>query len=298
MLSQARAFFHERGVVEVDCPMITQGSPIDEHIDPMAVVDGHGHRYLITSPEYCMKRLIVAGSGDIYQLGHVFRYGESSHKHNPEFTMAEWYRVGMTFDTMIQETMDFIEIFIGSYPRETISYREALKKYAGIDYVKATVEELCNVLVQHGITPYEGVLDEGKDAVLNLLIGSLVEPHLGKEGLCALTHYPASQAALALTAMHGDEHVAERFEIYFRGIELANGYHELGDSTEQRGRFHASNHKRVSNGKNALPIDEFFLEALGKLPACCGVAVGFDRLMMLRHNANIDVVIPFSWTKS
>lgn len=296
MMAQARAFFHARSVIEVDCPVITQGSPIDEHIDPMAVVDGNGLRYLITSPEYGMKRLIAAGSGDIYQLGHVFRQGESSPKHNPEFTMAEWYRLGLSFEGMIQETLDFIEIFLGPQKRESITYREALKKYAGIDYVHASTQELYNLLVEKGISPYVGVLDEGKDAVLNLLIGALVEPHLGNDGLCALTHYPATQAALALTAMHGDEHVAERFEVYYHGIELANGYHELGDSTEQHGRFVASNAKRVSHGKPSLPIDTFFLDALGNLPPCCGVAVGFDRLMMLRHRATIDSVIAFPWS--
>lgn len=295
MMADARAFFHARGVVEVDCPLITQGSPIDEHIDPIAVVDGNKYRYLITSPEYCMKRLIAAGAGDIYQLAHVFRYGESSSRHNPEFMMAEWYRKGFSFDAMVQETLDFIEVFLGTQKREVITYREAFQKYASIDYVKASIQDLCDLLSSQGITPYDGIEAEGKDAVLNIAIGALIEPHLGKDGLCALTHYPATQAALALTCQRDDENVAERFEIYYHGIELANGYHELADSTEQHERFIESNKKRVSHGKSELPIDTFFLEALGKLPDCCGVAVGFDRLMMLRHNASIEEVIPFSW---
>ena len=295
MMAVARGFFAARGIVEVDCPLITQGSSIDEHIDPMAVADGKNFRYLITSPEYGMKRLIAAGSGDIYQLGHVFRQGESSSKHNPEFTMVEWYRLGLSFEGMVQETIEFIEIFLGSQKRETITYRNAIKKYAGIDYVYASANQLLELLIRHGITPYAGVESEGIDAILNLIIGNLVEPHLGKEGLTAITHYPATQAALALTAKHGDEHVAERFEVYHKGVELANGYHELGDTAEQHNRFLTSNEKRVSHGKNALPIDTFFLDALGNLPPCCGVAVGFDRLMMLRHDASIDDVIAFPW---
>jgi lysyl-tRNA synthetase class 2 len=212
--------------------------------------------------------------------------------------MAEWYRLGISFESMIQETLDFIELFVGHQKRSTITYREAFKKYASIDYVRATTRDLLNVLESHGITPYHGIEVEGKDAILNLIMGTIIEPHLGDDGLCALSHYPATQAALALTTMHEDERVAERFEVYFRGIELANGYHELGDSKEQHLRFVASNAKRVSHGKPPLPIDIFFLEALPKMPACCGVAVGFDRLMMLRHDSDIDDVLPFAWNRA
>ena len=243
-----------------------------------------------------MKRLLAEGIGDIYQLAHVFRKGEISGKHNPEFTMAEWYRLGISFEQMMMETADFVRLFIGDLPLKILSYRDAFKEFLGIDYLTSTMTELLEVLRSHDIIPYPGVEEEGKDAILNLILGSLIEPHLGKGEICALAYYPSSQAALAKTALRDDEKVAERFELYYQGIELANGYHELADAKEQRERLIESNQHRIQLGKSPLPIDEHFLKALEKgLPECCGVAVGFDRLMMLRHKQEIGEVIPFAW---
>lgn len=299
MLTAVRKFFHERNVLEVDCPLITQAASVDSHIDLIKVEDGAYSRYLHSSPEYGMKRLIADGIGDIYQLAHVFRYGEQSLKHNPEFMMAEWYRLGIPFEAMISETIDFIRLFIGSLPYHILSYREIFQKYAQFDYLTISIEELHAYLCAHDIIPYEGIEKEGKDALLNLILGSLIEPQLGQEELCVLAYYPASQAALAKTCQRGDETAAERFEVYYRGIELANGYHELADAKEQRTRLQEANVFRLQLGKEALPIDEHFLKALEKgLPDCCGVAVGFDRLMMLRHQRNIADVIPFVWSEA
>lgn len=296
MLAKARRFFDERGVLEVDCPSITQAASIDAHIDLIQVKDGMTCRYLHSSPEYCMKRLLADGIGDIYQLGHVFREGEFSPKHNPEFTMAEWYRLGFSFDQMIKETLDFIKLFLGELPHSLISYREAFLKFTGLDYTHATTKELLAYMDERGLIPYDGIEAEGKDAVLNVILGSFIEPHLGENELCVLAYYPATQAALAKTVTINGEAVAERFEIYYRGIELCNGYHELVDSHEQRQRFVESNAFREKLGKNTLPIDENFLTALEKgLPNACGVAVGFDRLMMLRHKADINTILPFDW---
>jgi elongation factor P--(R)-beta-lysine ligase len=301
MLAQSRSFFSERNVLEVDCPLLSELASVDAHIDLIpAVYAGRTPCYLHSSPEYRMKRLISLGIGDIYQLGHVFRDGESSQKHNPEFTMAEWYRLGIPFEKMIEETVDYVRLFLGPLPCRTISYREAFKTYLGIDYVTQTEEDLYAFILSKGIQPYEGILNEGKDALLNLILGSLIEPQLGQNEICVLAYYPSTQAALAQTQTREDEQVAERFEIYYRGIELANGYHELVDAKEQRKRFEEANAQRHQLGKNTLPIDEKFLEALSQgMPDCCGVAVGFDRLMMLKHNVNtISAILPFDWSES
>lgn len=298
MLERARLFFKERDVLEVDCPMLTSGASVDVHIDLIpATFANQEIRYLHSSPEYGMKRLLADGIGDIYQLSHVFRDGECGHKHNPEFMMAEWYRLGISFQEMIYETFQFIKLFLGPLPTSIISYREAFLTYTDIDYLHTTQEELLDFLDRKGIEVYPEIIHEGKDALLNLILGTLIEPYLGKNELCALAYYPSSQAALARTELRGDEHVAERFEIYYQGMELCNGYHELTNSQEQRQRFILANQERTNLGKKPLPIDEFFLTALKKgLPDCCGVAVGFDRLMMLRHKAkNISEVISFGW---
>ena len=298
MLAKSRAFFSERNVLEVDCPILSPAAAIDAHIDLItARFAGEKSYYLHSSPEYGMKRLLADGIGDIYQLSHVFRDNECSPKHNPEFTMTEWYRLGMTFQDLMEETLDYVRLFVGDLPHTIITYREALKKYADIDYVNSTENDLISYLQKHQIKTYAGIESEGKDALLNIILGIFVEPFLGADGLCALAYYPSTQAALAQTAQHQDETVAERFEVYYKGVELANGYHELAEPHEQRKRFQEANVERLKLNKESLPIDEDFLKALEKgLPDCCGVAVGFDRLMMLRHNVqDISNVIPIPW---
>lgn len=299
MLARSRRFFRARNITEVDCPSITASASVDAHIDLMPVLYTQNEtRYLHSSPEYGMKRLIAQGIGDIFQLAHVFRDGEYSHKHNPEFTMAEWYRIGIAFADMITETLGFIRLFLGNLPSKTLSYREMFHTYAKIDYHTATERELIEFLHTHNIETYPELVKEGKDAILNIILGTIIEPQLGQDELFVLAYYPASQAALAQTKFHGDEQVAERFEVYYQGVELANGYHELANAKEQRKRLEEANSQRKALGKKILPIDEFFLNALEKgLPDCCGVAVGFDRLMMLRHNRKfVADVIPFEWT--
>lgn len=296
MLTTARKFFMERAVCEVDCPILSNYAAVDTHIDLIKTTPSSGSRYLHSSPEYGMKRLLADGIGDIYQLAHVFREGEYGLKHNPEFMMAEWYR-NIPFSEMIAETVDFIRLFLGNLPFSIITYRETFQCFTGFDYLTITTEELLKYLQTNKIAAYEDIAKEGKEALLNLILGTVIEPQLGKNELCVLAYYPASQASLAQTQWHGDEEVGERFEVYYRGIELANGYHELADPIEQRRRFEEANTQRKQLGKETLPIDEHFLAALTKgLPECCGVAVGFDRLMMLRHQCtHIADVIPFFW---
>lgn len=296
LLKKVRDFFELRGVLEVDCPILSAYAAVDAHIDLLTANYCEKEIYYMhSSPEYGMKRLIAEGIGDIYQLSHVFRDGELSHKHNPEFTMAEWYRIGFTFEQMMEETVDFIRLFLGQYPSRIVSYRELFLQKTGIDYVLSSEEELFAYIQSHSIPYYPGVVQEGRDALLNLILGIVIEPELGKDELTVLAYYPSSQAALARRRWHGQEEVAERFEVYFQGIELANGYHELADAVEQRLRFGESNQQRAALGKHTLPLDEFFLQALEKgLPDCCGVAVGFDRLVMIRQGQH-DIAESIAW---
>jgi lysyl-tRNA synthetase class 2 len=300
-LLQARTFFSKRGLIEVDCPIISSSASVDAHIDLIPVLDSNNSlRYLHSSPEYGIKRLLAEGLGDCYQLSHVFRQGEYGHKHNPEFMMAEWYRLGFTFEQLIEETVDFVKLFLGDLPCEILSYREAFKRYAGFDYVHMNNDQLLDHLKKLHIDVYPHIIEEGREALLNLILGIQIEPQLGKNEFCVLAYYPSTQAALAKTKQHLDEKVAERFEIYYKGIELANGYHELTDPAEQRRRLMQANIERQRLGKSSLPIDENFLQALEQgLPDCCGVAVGFDRLMMLRHKTNnMSEVIAFDWSQA
>jgi lysyl-tRNA synthetase class 2 len=243
-----------------------------------------------------MKRLLTLGIGDIFQMGHVFREGEVSARHNPEFTMVEWYRHTTDFSFFIEETAEFIRLFLGNLPHKILSYRDAFRLFAQVDYLCAETEDLLQCIASHGIEIHFNETWD-KDTLCYLIMSSIIEPHLGKEEILFLTDYPSSQAALAQTEQKGDEIVAKRFEIFHQGIELANGYLELIDPNEQRKRFLEANSQRVKAGKQALPLDELFLAALKKgMPSCCGVAVGFDRLMMLRHQAkSLSEVIAFAW---
>jgi lysyl-tRNA synthetase class 2 len=259
MLAAVRAFFAQKQVLEVDCPALSKGAPIDQHIDIMIVNTGEtAPRYLHSSPEYGMKRLLALGCGDIYQLSHVFRSGEHGKLHNPEFTMIEWYRVGMTFHAFISEVANLIKLFLGPLSLTTLTYREAFLNYCNLDYVTATPQELRAYLTQQG-AHLSTHTDWDKDSLLSLILTTAIEPHLGQDTLTLLTDFPASQAALAQTRNNPDgEIVAERFEFYYKGIELGNGYHELTDPSEQRKRLLISNEKRINTGKKALPVDEFF----------------------------------------
>ena len=297
-LRAVRSFFHERNVTEVDCPLLNHCPPLDTHIAVVpARFAGTETCYLHTSPEYGMKRLLAEGIGDIYQLSHVFRDAEVGQRHNPEFMMLEWYRVGWSLEQLQDEVADIVRLFLGDLPCERLSYRNAFLKYAGVDLRAACSADLKDVLAQNGI---EGSLVDDtttRDDLLNLIMGVVIEPHLGKDTITMIVDYPASQAELAQTRTVDGEVVAGRFECYVEGIELANGYHELLDAKEQRRRFENRNLGLIANGRDPRPIDEHFLAALELgIPECSGVAVGFDRLMMLRHGGGrIADVIPFHW---
>ena len=297
MLARSRAFFAERAVLEVDCPALSLSANLDTHIDVMEVQVKEGQSgYLHTSPEYGMKHLLSLGIGDIYQLSHVFRKGEIGPRHEPEFTMVEWYRCGFSFEEMISETLQYIELFLGRKSSTAFIYREIFKAHAGIDYVHASLEQLINCAKGHSLSLSFDKEEWDRDTLLNCLMSFVVEPNLPKGELVVIRDFPASQAALAQTSIREGEAIAQRFEVYFDGVELANGYHELTDADEQRKRFSASNAERLGLGKEILPVDEILLQALARgLPECCGVAVGFDRLMLLRHQkSHISDILPSS----
>ena len=299
MLQQARDFFAIREVLEVDCPIISQKASIDAHIDLIPCKVFNKQAWLHSSPEYGMKRLLAEEIGDIYQLSHVFRDFECGIKHNPEFMMAEWYRVGFTFNQMIEETCAFIKLFVGNCPVDIICYQEAFLKYTGLDPFASSFEDLAQYITRQGCDSLESHTSS-KDDLLTFILATFIEPKLGSDVLSVLAYFPPSQAALSQVCTYNGHKTAERFEVFYQGLELANGYHELQDPQEQRKRLLEANAMRKALGKDMLVIDENFLEALEKgLPDCCGVAVGFDRLMMLHMQTNnISDVLPFDWSCS
>jgi lysyl-tRNA synthetase class 2 len=296
LLKKARAFFEERNVLEVDCCALGPRAAIDSNIDVIsATVSVREVGFLHTSPEYAMKRLLAKGSGDIYYLGHVFRQGEIGRVHNPEFAMAEWYRIGISFAQMIDETCQFLSLFLGKLPIRLISYREAFREYVGIDYTAAPLSEIERAAAQFSPSP---TATWDRSSYIHFLLTHAIEPHLGRGELTVLTDYPPLEAALAQVVKKNGEEVAERFEIYHEGVELANGYHELADTSELRRRFNEENEIRRSLSKETYLLDEAFLTAMQRgFPECCGVSVGFDRALMLRHKAEaLARVLPFAWT--
>jgi lysyl-tRNA synthetase class 2 len=289
MLAELRAFFAARGVLEVDTPILGAATATDvhlaslvAHVGPRAVA-----RYLQTSPEYAMKRLLAAGSGDIYQVCKVFRDDEQGRLHNLEFTMVEWYRIGFDHRRLMDEVATLIGQFIGarlSPPVEVLSYREAFLRELGVDPLSAPLATLV-AAAEARLGPLPAGLEASpagvRDGCLDLLMGALVGPALGRGRLTFVHEYPASQAALA-RLLPGQPPVAARFEAYVEGIELCNGFHELGDPAEQRRRFEADRAARAASGLALPPLDERLLAALAAgLPDCAGVALGFDRLVML-----------------
>jgi lysyl-tRNA synthetase class 2 len=292
-----RAFFAARGVLEVETPALVGAATADPQIESFAVAspDGAPRGYLHTSPEYAMKRLLAAGSGDIYQLCRVFRAGERSGLHNPEFTLLEWYRLGYSLPRLMDETAALAQQLLadGGALRhvEAVSYRDAFVAVLRIDPLEATDAALAARAAEHGLDP-RSLATATRDELLDFLVATQVGPTLGRGSLCCLHHYPASQASLAQLDPE-DPRTALRFELYADGIELANGYVELGDATEQRRRFAADGAERRRRGLTPHAGDARLLAALeAGLPPCAGVAMGFDRVLMLAlGEPRIDAVL-------
>ena len=291
LLQRTRAFFLEHEVLEVETPIMSSAAVTDPHIESYAVQDlQQGKlRYLHTSPEFAMKRLLAAGSGSIYQVCKVFRQGELGRQHNPEFTMLEWYRLGFDHQQLMTEVDSLLRQLLDGYLSlgETLrlTYRDAFVQYVGLDPHVASIEQLQTKANEQGIK-VTGLNDVDKDPWLDLLMTHVIEPNLPRDCPVFIYDYPASQAALARVRQDAPP-IAERFELYVSGMELANGFHELTDAQEQRLRFEADNRARHTADLNPMPIDTHFLAALeAELPDCAGVALGFDRLVMIAAGAN------------
>ena len=308
LLRQVREFFAARAVTEVDTPLVVNAPVSDVHVHSATVrlaADAEAAArapplFLHTSPEYAMKRLLAAGCGDIYQVCHVVRGEERGRLHNPEFTLIEWYRVGFSLAELMDEVDALVRALLGAAaPRssERISYREAFLRELHLDPLVASDSALAEAAQSLALTGTAGARVAAdafeRDGWLELLMGAMVGPRLGREALTFVHSYPASQAALARLDP-GDPRVAQRFELYCAGIELANGFHELAAASEQRARFEADNARRRRLGLAVSPLDERLLAALPALPDCVGVALGFDRTLMLAAGAaHLEEVLPF-----
>jgi lysyl-tRNA synthetase class 2 len=301
-----RAFFAERGVLEVETPVLSAAGNTDPNIASFALEfsgrleGGPRTRWLRTSPEYPLKRLLAAGIGDCYELGRVFRDGEAGGRHNPEFTMLEWYRVGWDHQRLIGEAAALVQDALALTGRgaklERVAYRELYRDALGIDPMRDDIDRLRAALGEVRIDP-EGL---GRDDWLDLLMTHRLQPQFDAGTLLAVYDYPASQCALARIRGMGEGIVAERFELYLGPIELANGYHELADTAEQRGRFTRDLATRAARGAPRPPVDERLLAALAAgLPDCAGVALGVDRLLMaLLGTPRISDVLAFDFSRA
>ncbi|HKX98835.1 MAG TPA: EF-P lysine aminoacylase EpmA [Steroidobacteraceae bacterium] len=286
MLARVRAYFAAQEVREVHTPVLSVAAVSDPHIESVAASPARGgRRFLQTSPEYPMKRLLAAGFGDCYQVCPVFRDGEAGRQHNPEFTMLEWYRVDFGMAEIQHDVDRVLRVACADVrslpPVRSVTYRDAIRDACGVDCRDATPAEVAAVLSGRGIVPADA-RDWDLDAWLDLLMGAVVGPALGHDGPLFVEDYPASQAALARLRTERDgSQVAERFELYLDGLELANGFRELGDAAEQRRRFERDLAVRGARGQPVNPLDANLLAALAHgLPDCAGVALGFDRLVM------------------
>ena len=307
LLARIRDYFARHGVLEVETPILSVAGSTDLHLHsfcaPSLAPGGNAApRYLHTSPEFAMKRLIAAGSGSIYQIARVFRGGESGRRHNPEFTMLEWYRSDFDHHRLMEDAAALVTETLAGFRSlaavEKLTYGEAFVRYADIDPHHASTRMLADCVRGHGIDA-RGLDDADIDSWRDLLLTHVVEPRLGRGRLTFLYDYPASQAALA-RIRPGSPPLAERFELYLEGIELANGFHELSNEPEQRRRFEHDRSARRERGLSDVAHDERLLAALAHgLPDCSGVALGLDRLAMLAANvASIADVIAFPFERA
>ena len=289
---EIRAFFAARECLEVDTPLLSPTTNTDPHIASMLAGKPGGHLYLQSSPEFAMKRLLAAGSGSIYQICHAFREGESGRQHSQEFTLLEWYRIDFDYMQLMDEMEQLIDHLSEKRNRfSRISYRELFQRYTEINIELINLEELRDQCRQQ--IPGASVDELGFDQCLDLFIGLVIQPAM--QGYLFVYDYPVSQASLARVNWRNCK-VAERFELFYDGIELANGFSELTDANTQRLRFEADNKERQTSGLPVYPLDENLLAALEYgLPECAGVALGLDRILMVQENIDaINQVQSFS----
>ncbi|MDG6881487.1 poxB regulator PoxA [Phocoenobacter uteri] len=297
IIKNIRQFFTERGLLEVETPILSEFGVTDINLSTFNTQFSSPFSsesktlYLMTSPEYHMKRLLAAGSGAIFQFCKVFRNEEAGNRHNPEFTMLEWYRPHFDMYRLINEVDDLLQQTLDCEPAESFSYQFVFQNYVGLDPLSASKKQLVDKAREQGLQCDD---EENRDVLLQFLFTEMVEPKIGQERPVAIYHFPASQAALAQMSAE-DHRVAERFEFYFKGIELANGFHELQDADEQIRRFMQDNAEREKLGLPQQTLDSRFLASLkAGIPNCSGVALGVDRLLMLAMDKqHINEVISF-----
>lgn len=283
IISQIRNFFAARNVLEVETPLLSHATVTDPYVHGIPAEHKGETLYLQTSPEYAMKRLLAAGSGSIFQICKAFRYGDIGQNHNPEFTMLEWYRVGFEHHDLMDEMDELLQLVLQTAPAERMTCAEVYEKFVCINPHSATLAELAKITKEKINIEFES---SDRNTWLELLFTHCIEPNIGNEKPFFLYDFPISQAALAKIRPENPP-VASRFEVYFKGIELANGFHELQDAREQRKRFENDLSYRQQHQLAAVPLDENFLAALEHgMPECAGVALGVDRLIMLALGCN------------
>lgn len=308
VIAQIRAFFLSKNVVEVETPLLTSSTVTDVHLDAFATQyqyspDSHCDQssvlYAQTSPEFAMKRLLASGYGCCYQICKAFRHEQHGRFHNPEFTMLEWYRLGFDHLKLMEEVAELLQLTLGCSQVERITYQELFIRELNIDPLRTNKKQLMTIISDHNKLSDWLQIEECVDTLLQFVMAELIEPKIGKNVPCFVYNFPASQASLAKISCT-DSSVAERFECYYKGIELANGFHELTDANQQQSRFQRDNEMRLQLGKPQQEIDQHFISALDSgLPSCAGVALGIDRLVMLALSADsIDQVLTFPITNA
>ena len=296
LLQRARAHFEASGALEVETPVLVRAAVTDVHLESLAVHRSDGERvgFLHTSPEYAMKRLLCAGAPDIFQVAHVFREGERGRRHNPEFTMIEWYRLGMDHFSLMDDVEALLRTLLEPLravgPTTHVTYADAFESALGVNPLEAATADIEAAAMRAGLDIPPGIASE-RDSLLDLAMATLVTARFPNDRITYVRDFPASQAALARV----DGPVAARFEAFWGGLELANGFHELDDAREQALRFESDDATRRARGQPARTMDQSFLAALAAgLPPCAGVALGFDRVVMVAAGArHIDEVVAF-----
>jgi lysyl-tRNA synthetase class 2 len=303
ILQQIRKFFADRNVVEVETPALSLGTVTDVHLEALTcrynfLADSSDEQsaplYLQTSPEFHMKRLLAAGYGCIFQISKAFRHEAAGRFHNPEFTMLEWYRLGFDHFDLIKEIAELLKTVLHCAQPSLLTYQQLFIEYTGLDPLNATKDQLLVVITHENKLSDWLTAEQDIDILLQFIFSEIIEPNIGKDAPCFVYNFPKSQASLAKVCSN-DDRVAQRFECYYQGIELVNGFNELIDPEEQLKRFQQDNEYRNELGLKETIIDKNFISALSHgLPQCAGVALGVDRLIMLALKADhIEEVISF-----
>jgi len=299
LLRQLREFFYSRNYLEVETPLLSHAVNPDPNIDSFVVNGTDTGLFLHTSPEFPMKRLLAAGSGSIFQICKVFRKGEYGQRHNPEFTMVEWYRQGYTYRQLMDEIDELLQQICNFKTSKKLTYVQLFKTYTGLDIFHSSVVEMRLLLENKGCF-FSDNIDNDIDTWRDLVMTHLIEPQIGFEQPMFVYDYPATQSALAIISPN-DANLAQRFELYIKGKEIANGYQELLDADEQQRRFQAQLDIRQKRGESGLPLDQNLVEALAasEIAATSGVALGLDRLMMVLHDIEtMPEVVSFDFVRA